>query len=495
MIRHSRDDGNLLHIRPVGYRRPDFVAYQITAGIDETWYSLEATTDIVTVGRPESTPFGESFANAYYSQLWAIEPGTTSSDILCGTVYDNELQTNADDESAEPEYLNSQDGDNGFFYIMPMAKDARYGFFSTKIDISGLSAPVMEFWYQGKGSAIDANIAVDGGAFQTVNTIDLKQAPTDDWTLCRIDLSRFKTSRYIQIGLRLRAIHNDEEYTWSVPLDNIRVRDLVPTDLRVVTVTSTDKVNAGEKVSVSARIENLGTTACTGAQAALYRNGKQVQMCDIPAMAPDGFATVDFQEPTSVLDDGTLDFKVEISATGDAVTSNNSAESTTSVILPVYPTAANLAAATDGGTVTLTWTAPDLTECTSPVKVTEDFENPAYEPLTISDFGGWTLYDGDKKKTYNILRETANPYQTQPQAFQLFNPVKAGVPDNYMIDIQPHSGQQLLVAWSAQGLNDNWLISPGTVGQRTDHIVLRQEFHQSPIPRHSRYCIPPQERI
>ena len=39
---------------------------------------------------------------------------------MYGIMHDNELQTNIDDEDAEPAYLNSHDGDNGFFLILPM---------------------------------------------------------------------------------------------------------------------------------------------------------------------------------------------------------------------------------------------------------------------------------------------------------------------------------------------------------------------------------------
>ena len=153
---------------------------------------------------------------------------------MCGTVYDNELQTNADDYEAEPVYLNSHDGDNGFFYIMPMEKDAKYGLISTKISLAGASNPVLEYHHQGKGSIIGVLVSADGGNFVTAHTLDLKENPTDGWTLCRVPLDAYKDCRFIQVELRLTAAHNDDEYTWSVPLDNIRIRDLAQSDLRAV---------------------------------------------------------------------------------------------------------------------------------------------------------------------------------------------------------------------------------------------------------------------
>ncbi|MGN0232104.1 MAG: DUF6383 domain-containing protein [Muribaculaceae bacterium] len=40
---------------------------------------------------------------------------------------------------------------------------------------------------------------------------------------CCTDLAAFKDARYIRVEIALRAIHNTDELTWSVPVDNIRV--------------------------------------------------------------------------------------------------------------------------------------------------------------------------------------------------------------------------------------------------------------------------------
>ena len=90
----------------------------------------------------------------------------------------------------------------------------------------------------------------------------------------------------------------------------------------------------------------------------------------------------------------------------------------------------------------------------------EDFESDGYAPLTIEDFGDWTMVDADKKKTYTFMDDQLNPYRTSPMAFQVYDPVLAGVPQDYLIDVEPHGGDRFLAAWSCQGLNDNWLISP-----------------------------------
>lgn len=446
------------------YTEQDFVAFQVTAGIDEMWYSLAATSDIVIVGDPEILPFTESFANARYEQAWAIDPESTTESVMVGTLYDNELQTNAADETAEPEYINSQDGDNGFFFIMPMQKDAVYGFFSTKIDISGAANPVFEFYYQGQGSALDAMVAADGGAFESARTIDLQAEPTTGWTLCRVDLKPYLSARYIQVELRLRAIHNDDEHTWSVPVDRLRVRDLVDIDLRLLSLDGPAALKAGETAQLTARIENLGTTGCTGARALLYTDGGEAVEYPLESIEADGILTVPFSISATAADGDSHRYRLELVAEGDAAPHNNTAETEVAIAHSTLPTVRELTASAADGEVTISWVEPDLSEATAIRTVAEDFESSAYTPLTISDFGEWSFVDIDGLKTYNIMQETANPYQTQPQAFQLYEPVLAGVSEEKLIDCQPHGGDRMLVAWSAQGQNDNWLISPELSG-------------------------------
>ena len=443
----------------------DFVSLQVTAGIDETYYSLATTSDIVVVGQPDATPFNESFANGYYNKSWAISPDSDNEDVMSGIIADNELQTNAGEEDATPEYLNSQDADNGFFYILPMAKDASFGIQSVKVDISKVSNPALEFYYQGKGSALDVLLATDKDNFKTIKTIDLKEAPTTGWTLCSIDLNPYKGSKYLQFELRLRAIHNTEETTWSVPIDNIRIRDIVDSDLRITALNTPSTVKVGESIAVKVNVENLGTAACQGAKITISDLNGVVATGDVPTLAPAEIGSVNFAIATNAASAEVLSLTVAIDYAADKEPSNNTAKASVKVKFNEYPTATELnGTASEDGTVSLKWTAPDYISLTKASLRNEDFESDSYEPLTISDFGGWTLYDGDEGDTYTFMRDYDNPYRTMPMAYQLYDPVLAGVPSDYLPDMPPHSGNTLLVAWSTNGLNDNWLISPELSG-------------------------------
>lgn len=438
----------------------DFVAYQVTAGQDY-YYSLETSSDMVVVGTPDNLPWHESFSDAYYGQSWAIEPGSDTS-MMTGIVYDDELQTNADNPDAEPQYLNSHDGDNGFFYIMPMDVDQRFGFYSTKISLTGATRPVFEFWYQGKGSALDALLSVDGGAFADARVIDLQQSPTDDWTLCRIDLTPYLSSRYVQVGLRMRAIHNDEEHTWSVPLDNMRIIDLADCDLRVSWIKAPASLTPGMAATAKVSVENMGTLP---AQDVVVTLNKGVVSSSLNGdIAAGQVVSFTFDIAADALDDDSVTLTAAVDHNSDSCATNNTMSRDIEVKHTLLPMVTDITSQNDGDTVSLSWTEPAYTHLAQPVEMEDGFESADYEPLTIYNFGDWIMVDADRLQTYGLL-DDYNPYTYARMAFQIYNADAAGLADDQRIDMLPHSGQNLLYAPSARGLNDNWLISPLLSGE------------------------------
>ena len=444
----------------------DFAAYQVTAGTAEYYYSTAAESNIVVVGQPDALPFAESFAGRSPSKPWMLDPENGYNTFLSQFVGDNELElAGNDDEAGTPQYLNSHDADDGFFFIMPMEANASFGFCSTKACVSAAANPVLEFFYQGMGSAIDVMVAKGSGPFEVVQTIDLKETPTSGWTLCRTDLAAFKQAPYIRIELRVRSIHNTAESTWSVPIDNIRIRDLVDSDLRIAALSAAGKVAAGNLLQLSASIENLGSAAAAGAVLEVTDANGMVSSAQLPEIAPLSVVTAKVYVPTSVTSPERYALTATVKWDADCEAANDAASTIATVSFSEHPAPTDVAASAAAGEVSLSWTAPSLDGLTGNFDRVEDFESESYEPLTISDFGGWTLFDGDGKKTYTFLSDTNNPYRTQPMAFQLFDPVLAGVPSSYLPDCPPHSGSRLLMGFSCNSLNDNWLISPELSGE------------------------------
>lgn len=443
----------------------DFFAYQVTAGFGE-YYSLDCASNIATVGQPDQMPFTESFVDGYYDGMWLIDPESTGSNsMMYGTISDDYFASMADpDDPDAPQPLASQDGDNGFYLWLPYQKDAMLGLISVRTDISAASRPVLEFWYQGQGSLLEVLVAGGNGNFSVVKTIDLKSQPTDGWTLARIPLDEFKASGAVQFEIRLTAVHNDEEHTWSVPFDNIRIRDLAETELRLVSFSAPAKASPGETIRVKARIENLGTSAATGASAVLKAGGVAVATEKLPEMAPNAFfdTEIEYTLPLNVPEN--IDIAFEAIIDGEATPADNKAETNLKVDRKPFSAVTALTATVSDGKVMLTWQEP-LNETGVPIAIDEDFEGEEYIPMSISGAGGWSVHDGDGVKTYNVFRELINPYQTQPMAFQLFNRVVAQVPEEFWIDAEPHSGDSFMMAASAVSMqNDNWLISPELSG-------------------------------
>ena len=437
----------------------DFYAYQVTAGVDD-YYSLETTSNIITAGRPDALPKSESFAAGNYEDYWL---GNTAVDGMMqyGTITDEYFASMVDPDAGEP--ISSQDGDGGFYFWMPIDNGAAYGLISTRADISKASNPVLEFWYQGQGSMIEVFAGDEIGEMDMIHVIDLKENPTTGWTQARISLDAFKEKGAVMYEIRFVAAHNTDDQIWSVPLDNIRVRNLDEVDVDIVTFSGKAKAKPGEEITFKAHIENRGTAAASPT-AVLTINGAAVASEEIPAIEPNGFADVEFKHNVAINAPETLDVKLSIELEGDAVPADNIAETNVEVIRASYATVSDLTATVNGENVELSWSEP-VNDASTPETVTEDFESEAYTPMAISGAGDWTVYDGDGQNTYNIFREYYNPYQTMPIAFQLFDNVVAEVPDIYAPDAEAHSGQRFMMAPSAKSAtNDNWLISPRLSG-------------------------------
>jgi hypothetical protein len=456
----------------------DFVAYQVTAGYKDN-YSLDTASDIVIVGEPATLPFTESFTNGRYDGIWCLDTDTSYSGQQYGTIDDSYFESLLDpDDPESPAPLKSQDGDNGFYYWFPMTKDVMWGMMSVRAEISTAENPVLEFWYQGQGSTIDVLLASGTEALAVKKTISLKTEPTSGWTLAQIPLGDYKSAGTVNFEIRLTATDNDDSHTWSVPLDNISIRDLVATDLRVVTASfPSSSAKVGDKLSMSARIENQGSQQ-TAATVNLLINDTLIESKDLGMMEPYTFNDVAFEYTVPLNSPEQLNVKLVAVAQGDAVESNNSVEHDINIKYAPFASVTDLTAtpADDGNSVTLTWTAP-VNETVEPETITDDFESEDYVAMSITGAGDWTVFDGDETRTINLFYEAYNPYQTMAMAFQLFNREVAEVSSTYWEDAAPHSGNTFMVAPTAYyAENDNWLISPELSGREQTISFYAKSF-------------------
>ena len=447
-------------------KEQDFVAFQVTAGYGEN-YSLEGVSNVAVVGTCDALPWHESFTDCYYSAPW-MQDLSGKGNVMASLWYDNDLQTNTDaPEGTEPEYMHPHDLDNGFMLMLPSAKDDCFGINSVKIDISGAAHPVFEFFYQGQGSRLEALVAREGGDFETARDIDLKTDATDGWTLCRVDLAPYKTAKYIRVGVRMTAIHNDDEHTWSVPLDNIRVIDLQDVDLRIAYV-NIDKLVAGQESTVTFATENMGTADGGDALAELLKDDKAVVSETLPGIKAGEVRSFEAKFTPSVLDNDPVTITGRITAAGDKYSGNNQVGPTLATVEQSdLPEAAELTATKPGDNqVALSWQAPSIEAFTTANTIDEDFENPDLYDFAAVEWGGWKFDSQDQGSGCTILKDYNNPYRGMNIGFQVFNYRLAGLPDNQLDDARPHSGDRMLYSvCTYAGDVDNWAISPRLSGE------------------------------
>lgn len=446
-------------------RIQDFLAYQVTAGND-VGYSLEGESNVVVSGPADTLPWHESFSQCYYGQAW-MQDLMGRGNVNTGLWYDNELQTNTDaPDGTEPEYMHPHDLDDGFMLLLPYAKDDCFGINSVKIDISAAAHPVFEFFYQGQGSRLEALVAREDGDMTTAETIDLRQSPTTGWTRCRVDLTPYKDARYVRVGVRMTAIHNDDSHTWSVPLDNLRVIDLADVDFRIALATLENPV-AGKENKVYFSIENMGTAAGGDATVSLCDGDRVLASAAMPAVGAGEVRAATTAFTPSVLDTEPYEMYIRISAEADRNTANNTAGPQSVEVEQSRLPAPEAPAADKPGDnlVALTWAEPDYSPMTETPTVTEGFDSPDMPAFAAVTWGEWRFDDLDGLAPYKLFDDTANPYKGMRIGFQVYDYKKAGIPEEQYADAMPHSGDRMLIAPSGQGRNSNWIISPRLCGE------------------------------
>lgn len=429
-----------------GLEGQDFFAYQVTAGYEEN-YSLDNSSNIAIVGTPAQLPFTESFANGRYDNAWTLDPSSDYSGHQYGAVTDGYLSG-----------VSAFDGDNGFFYWLPSQKDVVLGIMSLRADISRAANPALEFRYLGENGTLEILLAGGTGTLAQVQTIELASSQATGWALATIPLSDYRMAGAVNFEIRFIA---DGKSLSGVALDDISVRDLADSGLRIVSASaSSTKTEPGNVLAFTAHVHNQGAQTAETA-AILWVNGVKVDEKPEGQLAADAFSDVEFEYEVPMNAPEQLDVRLSVEAQDTC----DDYEWTISVKYQPYPTVSSLSADVDenGTQVVLTWNAP-VFDIPEPQTVFEDFESADYEPMSISGAGDWKVYDGDGDVTINMFYETGNPYQTQPMAFQLFNNEVAT--PRYEGDGVAHSGSSFMVAPASYSRdNDNWLISPELSGR------------------------------
>lgn len=122
--------------------------------------------------------------------------------------------------------------------------------------------------------------------------------------------------------------------------------------------------------------------------------------------------------------------------------------------------------------VTLRWNSPEATD-----GIFEDFEGHSDFVINSPGTTGWTYIDADNAKTYTWTAASF-PNQGQKMAFIVFNPSKTSPSTGTYPAVQPFSGNKMLVDFTVDGGNNDFIISPALNFKSDFQISFRAKSYK-----------------
>lgn len=443
------------------------LAWYTVAAQNAAGRGKEAYTDTIFVGAPYSLPIKESFSRRGMDNgPWNIVSSSAAEWMLL----------------SEGTYASPADADGGLMAFTTLVEGAEARLVSPKFALSGSKYPRLGFyvWHMAQcRGTLGVSVRDAKGVLHEIGTVtpsegtDTLAENKGEWREHVFNLSEYSGEDHIQLVFTGRG-GNTDDVSWFVPiyLDKISVIDQLDYNLRMLQISAKDNVTStevGAPLEITAPLANSGAKTASGYTVRLFRNGAEVssvQGADIPA---GGYGSVVFTDTPNGDAAESSEYTASIDWADDANKDDNTSNSLQLTILPGKPYVSELSAVRSGEDAVLSWQRPaGADKGTTAETVTEGFES--YFPFTITNFGEWTLYDGDKQATLGIQDGTGYfvqyPNVESPMAYQVFNPTKASLSALYY---SAHKGAQCAATFSAgrTTANDDWLISPEVDGAQT----------------------------
>lgn len=387
-----------------------------------------AESNEIMVGGYANLPFRESFKGGGMDEQWWADHSETN---LTGT------------------YSLSSDGDGASYSFMAFEHGSWFTFESGKIRTEDAVNPRLAFSYYTtyeNNPSIEVFAVTPDHRELKLKTVDIAQDL--DWHRVTVDIPQVSSEKYVRLLFCLSINGAYPSSTGVILLDNIDMREMRDYDLAVERMETPYKVTAGQSIDVKASVENFGLNVAEEGDynVELYVNGEKVMEREGETIQPDETKVYTFSYPTLLNSEKPFSIYTKINYISDLRPDNDASETASvNIIVPGYTKVDDLAAA-DGK---LTWSVPD----DMGKKVSEDFES--YEYGAIDGYDPWVAYDFDNRLTVaNYLgKQGGLPYNDQPIAFQIFNPVRLGLNLDYNEGARAHSGNQYMVSWG--GFDDN----------------------------------------
>lgn len=404
-----------------------------------------AVSDIIFIGYPYKLPFINSFTE------------NEEDSYALAVTADEGVNWRYLDDYSEPK---PQDGDNGYV-CMVATQVGHTGSLSTgKIDFHNVNHPYVSFYtfvYPDDANELTVSV-VDNTTDEvfTVKKIRLNSLPRTGWQHIMLSLADYKDRIVrVQIGVRIES-HG------YVPIDNLIVGDLPTTDMAVNYVTPDQYAEQGADFNITVNVSNFGSKATNDYSLQLLKDG--VCVAEKKGVNLSTLASTDFvlSGTFTAASPEMNTFTVKVVADGDNNPDNDESDPfTITCLTPNHPTATNLTATENGKTVSLSWSAPDLTQA-APDQSLEDFEK--YPSFTTKLDGGWTMIDVDEAYVVG-LKSVDMPVAGTKQAWWTMQ-----CTGDYAF--LPSIGKGVLAQMAAVDAggrpvqNDEWLVSPKLYGGR-----------------------------
>ena len=428
----------------------------VKVGTNETDPTYAYTYAIV--GAPYELPIEEGFTGSTLHYVW-----DSSDNARLGVTDD------------------TSDGDDAALALQATGEAGEVTFFTGKVNLNPAANPTIIFDAK-KGtssvSALTIFVLSPDGTSTDVETVTL----TDEYQTFKVSIpSSAKNGRYNQIGFKAEFPATGE----TVIIDNIKIGDLYEYNL-AVDISAPKTVQAGNKVTVTAKVENIGEEIIESYNLTVKAGDKELFNQDIEeplAMFESKKFDIDYE--TTIFDEAG---DVTITATVTPEVDLDETDNTSEAIITIKQSSAagpeNVTAEVeeDGKTVDVAWSAPSTSteEATDDVESYDDFDDGGLFDPTAGDNGGevsqtgnigdWTVYDGNNGYWgygFNGLESSLR----QPGSWQVFNPSQLTASSGTLDQQYPaHSGNKYFISTcvaepeGAIAATDNWLISPELPG-------------------------------
>lgn len=450
-------------------KQQQFVQYAVFATTSEG-NSEPSGVAALAMGKPDTLPWRESFADMKLTQLWAqvTHYGACQWSLIGDRTY------------AE---IASQDGDNGLVCHQGPGEYYSSTLLSGLIDLKGATHPTVQFYFHTMDELDENTIQItvfDGQKFERIGVpvVLNRDGVPYDWAKAVVSLDSYK-GKTIQVGLTVTSVMYGNTY-----MDNVKVYDRPEYEIGMADIITPEEVSANDTVPVVVKVENLGFTTNDAYSVTLYADGKEIKTIERSSLISTDVDVLKFEVPTGMFTPETLNIEASLTSKQDNDTSNNKLTASVKMRYPYMapvPTDLEVAETGEDGSVTIQWTAPDLSKApTEPIL--DDFEK--YEAFAVKEAGDWKFHDFDHHGCggFKGIIIPNMPVNNLDASFFIFN-----CSDEQFqgpgYNFEALSGKQYLaVLYNYDGSEtDNWAVSPELSGTaQTISLMARSHFESYP---------------